>query len=356
MKFEINALSQSTVWQLYRMRDRIQLDPEYQRLSGIWAPDNRQLLIDTILNRFDVPKLYLHKFSTPLVKGGKSFDYAIVDGKQRLETIWSFIEGKIALADDFEWFKDGDVNAGGMTYAELGQEYPEIKADFDGFLLSVMLIETDDIDMIEEMFSRLNEAAPLTAPEKRNAYGGPIPVAVRKLAKESFFTDNVPFPNKRYRHFDLATKFLLAEHEGAVSDTKKRRLDDFVESFSDQPRNKMPSFLKKAQTNLGYMYEVFTDKDSLLRQVGMVMLYYHLFRVAEESGWRNEITRKKLLDFDTKRMANRAAMEKGASGVDLDLIEFDRYAQSPNDGAAIRYRLRLLLKLVFNKKAGEDDL
>lgn len=356
MKFEINGLSQSTVWAVYRMRDRIQLDPDYQRLSGIWAPENRQLLIDTILNRFDVPKLYLHKFSAPLVKGGKSFDYAIVDGKQRLETMWNFIDGKIALAEDFEWFKDETVEAGGMTYLELGQQYPEIKADFDGFQLTVMLIETDDIEMIEEMFSRLNEAAPLTAPEKRNAYGGPIPGAVRKLAKEPFFTEKVPFPNKRYRHFDLATKFLLAEHEGQVSDTKKRRLDDFVESFAQAPRTKMPAFLKKAQANLEFMTPVFSDDDWLLRQVGMVMLYYHLFRVAEKGGWRTEITRKKLADFDAKRAANRAAMEKGSDGVDLDLIEFDRYAQSPNDGGAIRYRLRLLIKLVFNRKISEDNV
>lgn len=356
MKFEINSLRQSTVWQLYRMRDRIQLDPEYQRMSGIWAPENRQLLIDTVLNRFDIPKLYLHKFSAPLLKGGKSYEYAIVDGKQRLETIWAFIEGKIALAKDFKWFKDDAVKAGGMTYRELGQEYPEIKADFDGFLLSVMLIETDDLDMIEEMFSRLNEAAPLSAPEKRNAYGGPVPGAIRRLSKEEFFTKKLPFANKRYRHFDLATKFLLAEYENAVSDTKKRRLDDFVEEFSHLPRNKMPAFFRAAQDRLRQMVNVFVENDQLLRQVGMVMLYYHLFRVADENRWRSEITRRKLLDFDSKRAANRALMEKGASNVDLDLIEFDRYAQSPNDGGAIRYRLRLLIKLVFNKKISEDDL
>jgi len=58
MKFEITDLRNCTVWSLYRMRDRILLDPEYQRLSDIWTMDKRQLLIDTILNEFDVPKLY----------------------------------------------------------------------------------------------------------------------------------------------------------------------------------------------------------------------------------------------------------------------------------------------------------
>jgi hypothetical protein len=356
MKFEITALNQSTVWSLYRMRGRIQMDPEYQRLSGIWAPDNRQLLIDTILNRFDIPKLYLHKFAKPLLKGGRTYDYAIVDGKQRLETIWSFIDGRIALADDFKWFRDEAVKAGGITYAELGKQYPDIKADFDGYLLSVMLIETDDVDMIEEMFSRLNEAAPLTAPEKRNAYGGPIPSAVRKLASEEFFFKKLPFQNTRYRHFDLATKFLLAEHEGRVSDTKKKRLDEFVMSFARSPRMKMPPFLKSAQANLKRMNSVFIDSDPLLKQVGMIMLYFHLFRVAEIGEWSHEITRKKLVQFEAKRAANRALMEDGKKGVDLDLIEFDRYSQSPNDGGAIRYRLFTMIERVFQRKISKDDL
>ncbi|MFN0318472.1 MAG: DUF262 domain-containing protein [Burkholderiales bacterium] len=339
------------------MRDRIQLNPDYQRLGNIWAPDNRQLLLDTVLNKFDVPKIYLHKFPHPLVKGSKTYEFAIVDGKQRLETLWSFIDGKITLADDFKLFRDDKIAAEGMTYRELGQHHPDLKADFDGFLPSVILIETDDMEMIEEMFSRLNEAAPLTAAEKRNAYGGPIPAAVRKLAKAPFFIKKLPFENKRYRHYDLATKFLLAEHADKVVDTKKARLDDFVDGFANQPRTRVPSFLNKAQDNVRRMASVFGDNDVLLRQVGMVMLYYHLFRLANDQGWTADISRKKLLEFEKRRATNREAMETGKNkNVDIDLIEFDRYAQSPNDGSAIKFRLRLMLNKVFSKDVSTDDL
>jgi len=128
--------------------------------------DKRQLLIDTILNEFDVPKLYLHKFHEPVKRGAKSYDYAIIDGKQRLETMWSFVDGKMALAEDFEFFKGSKVKAGNMTYAELGKAYPDLKVQFDSFQLTTVCIETDELEMIEEMFSRLNESAPLTAPRK----------------------------------------------------------------------------------------------------------------------------------------------------------------------------------------------
>ena len=321
-----------------------------------WTPDKRQLLIDTILNGFDVPKLYLHKFQEPLKKGNRAYDYAIIDGKQRLETLWSFIGGKIALADDFEYFKDPSVKAGGMTYAELGSKYPDLKVQFDSFPLVAICIETEDGEMIEEMFSRLNEAAPLTAPEKRNAYGGPLPPAIRKLATKQFFTKNLPFPNKRYRHFDLATKFLLAEYKRKVVDTKKAYLDEFVSSFSDKPRGSKLQFLSRAQETAAEMAGVFVNKDVLLRQAGMVALYDHLFRLAINEGWSSDISRKRLLDFEKLRKANREKAEKNLAEADYDLIEFDRLAQSPNDAAAIKFRLRVMLNKIFGKKVKTDEL
>lgn len=356
MKFEITELRGSTIWNLFRMRDRIQLDPEYQRLSDVWTQYKREFLIDTVLNDFDIPKIYLHKFREPLRKGGKSYDYAIIDGKQRLETLWGFIDGKMALADDFEYFKDSSVNAAGMKYTELGEKYPDLKAQFDGFQLTGVCVETDDIEMIEEMFSRLNESAPLTAPEKRNAYGGPLPVAIRRLAREPFFKNAVPFPNKRYRHFDLAAKFLYAEQQKKVVDTKKAYLDKFVNDFSSRPRNKMPSFVKRTQENIARMAAVFTQPDSLLHQVGMIMLYYHLFRLAHAQGWAGEVTRKRLFDFDVVREKNRRRAEQDITQANYDLIEFDRYAQSPNDAYAIKFRLKVLLKQVFAKDVSTDDL
>ena len=356
MSFEISELRNSTVWGLYRLRERIQVDPDYQRLSGIWTIAEHQLLIDTVLNDLDVPKLYLHKFTEPLRNRQKVYDYAIIDGKQRLETFWSFINGDFAIANDFIYFADSKVNVRGMTYAELGRSYPDLKTHFDSFHLTTILVETDEIEMIEEMFSRLNEAAPLSAPEKRNAYGGQLPGAIRKLAKASFFTSRLPFSNKRYRHLDLATKFLLAEHDGKVRDTKKAHLDNFVGKFADQPKNKAPGFARAATTNVDRMAAVFTQKDTLLRQVGMVTLYYHLFRVAYKNEWGSHVTRQRLADFDKRRAKNRELAEHNVRNADFDLLQFDRYAQSPNDAAAIRFRLAVLCREAFSNPIEEDKL
>ena len=98
-------MSHSTVFSIFSEKDDIQVNPKYQRNGGIWTKEKKQLLIDSIINRYDIPKLYFHKFDRKKEQtAGKR--YAIIDGRQRLETIWEFINGGIALAEDFQYLKD----------------------------------------------------------------------------------------------------------------------------------------------------------------------------------------------------------------------------------------------------------
>ena len=182
---------------VYTERDEIELDPDYQRISGIWTHEKRQLLIDSILNGFDIPKLYFQAFTPPRTIGSQRYRYAIIDGKQRLQAIWDFIGGSLRLDDDFRYLRNDDVHAGGLSYSELAQKYPKIKAKFDATLLDIVTINTNDEDLIEDLFSRLNEAVPLNAPEKRNAFGGPLPPVIREVTEHIFFTDHILFTDNR---------------------------------------------------------------------------------------------------------------------------------------------------------------
>lgn len=354
--FEVGSLHGASVWTLYRMRERIQADPEYQRQGEVWTLEKRQLLIDTLINRFDIPKIYLHKFAKPRVIKNKTYDYAVVDGRQRLETMWTFIDGKFGLSSDFEYFAAPSVAAHDMTYQELATKHPDLKTDFDNFQLNVITIETDDIDLIEEMFSRLNEAVPLTAAEKRNAWGGPVPKAIRDLAKVPFFPKKLPFENKRYRHYDLALKFLLAQHQRCVVDTKKAYLDRFVKDREDEPKNAKLAFLKDAKATVSAMARAFTDDDPLLRSVGMIMIYFHVFRIAIDEGWIAEVTRQRFMNFEKLRRKNRMKAEENLSEANYDLVEFDRYAQSPNDSYAVKFRVKVLLQYAFKRAKAIEDL
>lgn len=64
--------------------------PTYQR-SSVWKPEQRQMLIDSILREIDMPKIYLRE-----LKDG-DFKYEIIDGQQRMRTIWDFLNNKLMV-------------------------------------------------------------------------------------------------------------------------------------------------------------------------------------------------------------------------------------------------------------------
>lgn len=345
--FRLGSVPSSSVLHVYSLRESIWFDPPYQRLGEVWPPEKRQLLIDSILNGYDIPKLYFHEFFPSKEIDGKKYKYAIVDGKQRLHSIFSFIEGRFALDPEMEFIADPSIKAGGLTYAELAREYPELKTRFDGFVLPIVSILTEDTELIEDMFSRLNEAVPLNAAEKRNALGGPIPPAIRALARERFFTEKLPFDNRRYRHFDLATKFLYVTEKGHLPDTKKVHLDDFVRTHRDNNDiDTVNTLTTTSRTVLDAMANVFIDTDNLLRSVGTVALYYYLFLDALRDSWISDITRSMFESFEEARTNNRAEAERDVSKANFHLLEYDRLTQSPNDSVALRFRYSVLRQFI----------
>jgi hypothetical protein len=349
--FSVSTLPQSAILYLYSIRDSIWLDPPYQRASDIWTIDKRQLLMDSVLNGYDIPKIYLHEL-VPARKAKKSVQkYAIVDGKQRLDALWGFINGDFALAEDFEYMHDADVRAAGLTYTDLGLKYPALKTRFDSTSLAVVSVRTDDVELIEDMFSRLNEAVPLNAPEKRNAFPGPLPKAIRELAEHKFFKVKLPFTDRRFKHRDLAAKYLMIEAKDEIADTKKAYLDEFVKSWAEKPQKEATDLTKSAATHLDRMAKVFTDEDPLLRSVGMSILVFHLFRLLDKTGTVAKIRRDYFAKFEDRREQNRGLAENDIAKAAYDLLEFDKYVQTPNDAYAVRLRLTIISKF-FRQSLG----
>jgi len=334
--FHIHEMADSSVLALSDIRHKVKIDPDYQRPGGVWSLKKKQLFIDSLLNGYDIPKLYFHHLTGPYEN--KNNDYSIIDGRQRLEAIWDFIDGRFALSEDFKFFENEEYKAAGMTFSAIEKEYPRLLIRFHARSLTVMVVTADDLDFIEEMFSRLNEAVPLNAAEKRNALGGPLPQIIRDLAAHPFLTQKVPFPSTRYRHYDVVAKLLVQENTEDIVDTKKARLDYFVTSNKDKDRDYFKDLISKTEATLKEMCSVFSDKDPLLKSSGMVVVYYVLFSRNLVKGFN----RQHLLAFEQAREANREAFENEQPNVNFKWIEYDELAQSANDGAAIRERVDIL--------------
>lgn len=337
--FTISNLQDASILALNDMRDVIQIDPVYQRVGGVWSKTKKKLFIDSLINKYDVPKFYFHLLTGSFAHA--QYEYSIVDGRQRLEAIWEFVAGDYPLANDFVYLEDPSLAVAGLTFKEMSQSFPRLATRFNARSLSVMVIQAEDLDFVEDMFSRLNEAVPLNAAEKRNAFPGPLPKVVRELAKHSFFTDRIPIPSNRYRHYDLAAKLLYLQRNlnaGVFVDTKKASLDAFFRAARDAQPGPYEADRVAVTEVLDLMVNTFVAKDELLRSAGMIAVYFSLFSKLHQEQKDAGITRKALADFERLRAVNREKFENEEDGVEFKLIEFDELAQSSNDAASIRAR------------------
>ncbi len=337
-------MQHSTIMRIYSEQDDIKTDPDYQRAGGVWNPDKKRLLIDSILNGYDIPKIYLHKL-TREQRLSASHTYAIIDGKQRLEAIWQFMDGKFSLSEDFDYQDDPNIDLSNLSYNDIALNHAKIRIKFDSFVLPITCVETDDLDLIEDMFSRLNEAVPLNAAEKRNAIGGDMVSAIRSVANHDFFSRCVSFGNKRFQHRESAARLLLVEDNllsnGKISDTKKDYIDSMAKNYKIDRYLEVKNISSIVTSTLDEMSKLFVEKDELLRAQGNIVLYYLVMKSAKSS--EVIITRRSLFNFREQVRTNRILAEESLEKANFELLEFDRLSQQgTNDASGIRERLSIL--------------
>lgn len=137
------------------------LEPEFQRYF-IWNKETSSLFIDSLLIGIPTPNLFF----------GRSSNYneiVVIDGLQRLKTIYLFFTGKFRLS------KLNGRLWNGMYFSDLPNEY---KRRLMQSIISVTVV--DDIDfnpkIIHELFYRINtKGVALTNQEVRNCvFNGPF--------------------------------------------------------------------------------------------------------------------------------------------------------------------------------------
>lgn len=223
-----------TVAKARAWRSSIDDDPPYQRAGDVWSLARQQLFIDSLLNGYDVPKIYLHD-----LRGRHPTKvYAVVDGKQRLTALWSYLEDGFPLDAAFrvEAPESAGVDpasvvpAGPLRCSELD---PRWRARLLGTYLSVVLIRDASESDIEELFSRLNNGVPLAPSDRRNAFGGDMAALIREVAASPALRDLGRDCGDGGTPLDIAARLLAVahggrRHPGAAVDLSESGLDAFV--------------------------------------------------------------------------------------------------------------------------------
>ncbi|HEV7643507.1 MAG TPA: DUF262 domain-containing protein [Pyrinomonadaceae bacterium] len=333
--------NKSLLW-WYENRHRINMEPEYQRRGGLWPRAKKALLIDSILNELDIPKLYLADFTYSNSKlNEKKTPYAVIDGKQRFEAFWDFIEDKVPLSKEFVLQVDPSIDLRNMRYSEIAYRYPRIIQLFDKYVPSVMSVITDSQHQIDEMFVRLNSGSAITAAEKRNAMPGPIPDLIRAITRHPFFLHNISFETKRMQEFNTVAKILLIESRERFVDTKARNLDGFVK---DNAKAKPSDFRQIKATvfeTLDLMAKTFREDDPLLGTEGPVPLYYWYFRNEPDTA---QYIRPFLKDFVKEIKENLSVSQDNPKEADGELTSYYTMSRTTNDQASLSGRYDILRK------------
>jgi hypothetical protein len=388
MSFRVIQTPAQTLTSWWDDKAELDLDPVYQRKGHIWSAAQKQGLVDSILNGFDIPKLYLADFT--LLNSSlneKRKKYAVIDGKQRLLAIFGFFEGEFTLNKDFLYFEDPALQLGGLSYDDLMANYPRIGRRFDNYNLTVMSVVTDDEAKISELFVRLNTSKPLVGAEIRNAMVGEVPALIRNLVDHGFWK-RTKFNKLRGQDKNAAAKLLLIEHTGTFVDTKKRQLDKLVaeangadkrlsSSSSSEPEDlddEQPvtdedvaeaaveaeeSNVKRAADRvlgvLDRMKPLFIDEDPVLNQQAQIPVIYWLVRNIEPGQLRQ--VRPFLVDFERQRAENRA-IAAGSPNRDPYLLDFELMSRTSNDQGSIggRYKImRQRFELFVQRSVGDSN-
>lgn len=155
----------------WRREKRLELNPDFQR-GDVWSPAAKTFLIDTILRKLPIPKVYLRTKIDVLTK--KSIR-EVVDGQQRLRAILDFAEDKFPLSKRASEYA-------GKKYSTLS---PEEQQEYLQYPIAVDQLMNASTDDVLEVFARLNSyTVTLTPPEKRHAqFQGEFKWAIRNASR-----------------------------------------------------------------------------------------------------------------------------------------------------------------------------
>ena len=236
-----------TIETIARRKPKINPRPQYQR-TPVWNEAKKQLLIDSILRQYDMPKFYLR------VSSDSEYEHEVVDGQQRLNAIWDFHDDQYALGEasrDIPNF--GDLS--GKKFSELPSDVQDQFAIFELNLVEVE--DASDLD-IRDLFLRLQEGLTLNPVEKRNAMPGKMRDFIADLGENHRVFPLTFLSKKRFGWHDLAAVVTCLEIAQGPTDVKAPSLTKMYRDNQDFDHN--GSVAKKVQQHLRYMEKVLKDR------------------------------------------------------------------------------------------------
>ena len=204
----------------------IDLQPDFQRVRGIWDVQRKSRLIESLLLRIPIPVFY--------VSADHDEKWAVVDGVQRISTIHGYMTGEFSLAR-LEYRQEFD----GKRYSELPRSMQRRISETQ---LVVNVIEPGTSpEVMFNIFRRINTGGmTLNGQEIRHAVNpGLVREYLRKLAESDEFLD--------------ATDRSIRPHRMADRECVLRFLAFHIEPWEAYSGGSLDSHLEKAMQTINGM-------------------------------------------------------------------------------------------------------
>ncbi len=175
--------------------DTLVLSPDFQR-NYVWKSKQKKELIESILLGIPLPAFYFSE--------DENGNLLVVDGKQRLTSIFEFMDNQFSLPKDFGYLNETHFSQE-VKYSTLQEK---IKRKIGSFFLTCYIINPTTPPLIRnEIFTRVNRGGiPLNAQEVRNAVNiGQSTILLENISRLPSFSF---IPKTRKKDQYLALRFI----------------------------------------------------------------------------------------------------------------------------------------------------
>lgn len=298
-------------------RKILNLEPPYQRRS-VWNQPYKDYFIDTILLNYPSPVIFLYEE----INSSGIAKYNVVDGKQRLITVFEFVRGKFPVADTAV-----TTELRGKYFEELPIE---VKNKFWSYTFLLEYLPTTDESIVNNVFDRINRnVAKLTPQELRHAkYSGIFISTVEKEAERIFnllspdFPRIAPASKKQMKDVEFVSQLILMIEDGKPMGYSKDELDEAFNDRDDEweKREEVLKIYRRVVSSikniLNHDAEDILIKSRFRNQVDFYTLFCTIHRLLEQDEFpevdeiikniksfittiENETEREKIQEIDT---------------------------------------------------------
>lgn len=328
---------------MYDEKETLSFNHPIQRQSAQWDNEQQSLLIHSMLANFPVPAVYVHKTESIEVdaKGKHSYTYSVLDGKQRMTTVFSFINGEYALSEDIP-----DVEIEDITYEIAGKYFEDLDEDVQQeilrFRFNIQAFEDVTDEMIEDIFFRLNNSTPLTKSQKaRPLMGVENSIFINDILAGRFFTEKCTFSKMQLKRSDdmctLLQGMMLLDNKYRDYDFSSISADE-VMNYSQYIKNNYPDECKdRLKRIIGFLNNVFYMKDKNLKKVNIPVLFLIADKALAESitgtnfrRWYNSFFEEHKKEYNLYCSSGSIKKEKTLGRIEIMTRYFDEYFRELN--------------------------